>query len=31
MGKDLTSQFEGEEFKSPHLQPWLLWLFRWLN
>ncbi len=28
MGKDLTSQFEGEEFKSPHLQPWLLWLLR---
>jgi hypothetical protein len=28
MVKDLTPQFGGEEFKSPHLQPklpWLLW------
>jgi hypothetical protein len=26
--KDLILQCEGEEFKSPHLQPKLLWLFR---
>jgi hypothetical protein len=28
MVKDLTSQCEGEEFKSPHLQLRLLWLLR---
>jgi hypothetical protein len=28
MVKDLILQCEGEEFKSPHLQPKLLWLFR---
>ncbi len=28
MVKDLTPQCGGEEFKSPHLQPRLLWLFR---
>jgi hypothetical protein len=28
MIKDLTSQCGGEEFKSRHLQPRLLWLFR---
>jgi predicted metalloenzyme YecM len=28
MVKDLTPQCEGEEFKSPHLQPRLRWLFR---
>jgi len=29
MVKDLTPQCGGEEFKSPHLQPRLPWLFRW--
>jgi hypothetical protein len=28
MIKDLTPRCEGEEFKSPHLQPRLPWLFR---
>ncbi len=28
MVKDLTPQCEGEEFKSPHLQPRPLWLLR---
>ncbi len=28
MIKDLTPQCEGEEFKSPHLQPKLPWLLR---
>ncbi len=28
MVKDLTSQCEGEEFKSTHLQPRLPWLLR---
>jgi hypothetical protein len=28
MVKDLTPQCEGEEFKSPHLQPRLLWLLK---
>jgi hypothetical protein len=31
MVKDLTPQCGGEEFKSPHLQPRLPWLFRWPN
>jgi hypothetical protein len=31
MVKDLTPQCGGEDVKSPHLQPRLLWLFRWLN
>jgi hypothetical protein len=28
MVKDLIPQCEDEEFKSPHLQPKLLWLFK---
>jgi hypothetical protein len=28
MNKNLTLQCGGEEFKSPHLQPRLPWLFR---
>jgi hypothetical protein len=28
MVKDLTLQCGGEEFKSPHLQPMLLWLLK---
>jgi hypothetical protein len=28
MVKDFTPQCEGEEFKSPHLQPRLPWLLR---
>jgi len=31
MVKDLIFQCGGEEFKSPHLQPRLHWLFRWFN
>jgi hypothetical protein len=31
MVKDLTPQFGGEEFKSPHLQPKLPWLLWWFN
>jgi hypothetical protein len=31
MVKDLTLQCGGEEFKSPHLQPMLLWLLKWPN
>jgi hypothetical protein len=31
MLKDLTPQCGGEEFKSPHLQPRLPWLFRLPN
>jgi hypothetical protein len=31
MVKDLIPQYEGEEFKSPHLQPSLPWLLQWLN
>jgi hypothetical protein len=31
MVKDLSLQCESEEFKSPHLQPRLPWLFSWPN
>jgi hypothetical protein len=31
MVKDLNPQCEDEEFKSPHLQPKLHWLFNWFN
>ncbi len=31
MVNDLIFQCEGEEFKSPHVQPRLFWLFKWPN